>query len=110
MCVFRFIYLLFTSRYTMLQCLKNLEPSAFPSPSTVLPMLFKFTESLIQISLLHYILMEYLYSSVRNFVKEDTDENDENWYMTNNNQFTVVFQWHAFVQGAQIYQLGMSLF
>ena len=31
----------------------------------------------------------YLYSSVRYFVIADTDENSENWYMTNNNQFTV---------------------
>ena len=31
----------------------------------------------------------YLYSSVRNFVIEGTHENGENWYMTNNNQFTV---------------------
>ena len=33
----------------------------------------------------------YLYSSVRKFVIEGTDENGENWYMTNNNQFTVAF-------------------
>ena len=31
----------------------------------------------------------YLYSSVRNFVVACTDEN---WYITNNNQFTV-FEW-----------------
>ena len=31
----------------------------------------------------------YLYSSVRKFIIEGTDENGENWYMTNNNQFTV---------------------
>ena len=31
----------------------------------------------------------YLYSSVRNFIIEDTNENGENWYMTNNNEFTV---------------------
>ena len=31
----------------------------------------------------------YFYSSVRKFVIEGTDENGENWYMTNNNQFTV---------------------
>ena len=31
----------------------------------------------------------YLYSSVRKFVIGGTDENGENWYMTNNNQFTV---------------------
>ena len=31
----------------------------------------------------------YLYSSVRKFVIEGTDENGENWYITNNNQFTV---------------------
>ena len=30
-----------------------------------------------------------LYSSVRNFVIAGTDENGENWYMTNSNQFTV---------------------
>ena len=30
----------------------------------------------------------YLYSSVHNFVIAGTDENGENWYMTNNNQFT----------------------
>ena len=30
-----------------------------------------------------------LYSSVHKFVITDTDENDENWYMMNNNQFTV---------------------
>ena len=29
------------------------------------------------------------YSSVRKFVIEGTDENGKNWYMTNNNQFTV---------------------
>ena len=27
----------------------------------------------------------YIHSSVRNFVIAGTDENDENWYMTNNN-------------------------
>ena len=32
----------------------------------------------------------YLYSSVRYFVIAGTDENGENWYMTKNNQFTVV--------------------
>ena len=32
----------------------------------------------------------YLYSSVRKFFIEGTDENGENWYMTNNNQFTVI--------------------
>ena len=32
----------------------------------------------------------YAYSSVRKFVIEGTDENGENWYMTNNNQFTVL--------------------
>ena len=31
-----------------------------------------------------------LYSSVCNFVSAGTDENGENWYMTNNNQFTVI--------------------
>ena len=31
----------------------------------------------------------YSYLSVRNFVIADTDENGENWYMTNNSQFTV---------------------
>ena len=31
----------------------------------------------------------YLYSSVRKFIIEGTDENGENWYTTNNNQFTV---------------------
>ena len=31
----------------------------------------------------------YLYSSVRKFVIEGTDLNGENWYKTNNNQFTV---------------------
>ena len=31
----------------------------------------------------------YSYSSVRNFVIAGTDENGENWYMTNNKQFTV---------------------
>ena len=31
----------------------------------------------------------YLYSSVRNFVIAGTEEKGENWYMTNNNQFTV---------------------
>ena len=31
----------------------------------------------------------FLYSSVYKFVMEDTDENGENWYMTNNKQFTV---------------------
>ena len=31
----------------------------------------------------------YLYSSVRIFVIAGIDENGENWYMTNNNQFTV---------------------
>ena len=33
----------------------------------------------------------YLYSSVRNFVIAGTDENGENWYMTNINQFTVSY-------------------
>ena len=33
----------------------------------------------------------YLYSSVGKFVNEGTDENGENWYMTNNNQFTVLY-------------------
>ena len=28
--------------------------------------------------------------TVRKFVITDTDENGENWYMTNNNQFTVI--------------------
>ena len=37
-----------------------------------------------------YILELELYSSVRNFVIAGTEENGENWYMTNNNQFTLV--------------------
>ena len=37
----------------------------------------------------HKLQQWYLYSSVRKFVIMDTDENGENWYMTNNNQFTV---------------------
>ena len=33
----------------------------------------------------------YLYSSVRYLIViAGTDENGENWYMTNNNQFTVM--------------------
>ena len=31
----------------------------------------------------------FSYSPVREFVISDTDENGENWYMANNNQFTV---------------------
>ena len=31
----------------------------------------------------------FLYSSVHKLVIEGTDKNGENWYMTNNNQFTV---------------------
>ena len=38
----------------------------------------------------HKLHQWYLYSSVRKFVIMDTDENGENWYMTNNNQFTEV--------------------
>ena len=33
----------------------------------------------------------YLYSSVHNLVIVGTDENGKNWYMTNNNQFTVSY-------------------
>ena len=33
----------------------------------------------------------YSYSSVRKFVIKGTDENGKNWYMTNNNQFTVLY-------------------
>ena len=39
----------------------------------------------------HKLLQWCLYSSVRKFVITDTEENGENWYMTNNNQFTVLY-------------------
>ena len=32
----------------------------------------------------------YLYLSICNFVTEGTDGNGENWYVTNNNQITVL--------------------